>query len=157
MTIAANDTIYKGDSQAQVDDGSTSTIVNNAYSVLADISAWTNTLDLPFADFVLKCQFDTTMPTVGIIDLYGRPMNLQSTNDPNEPDDNFPFKSLGAFPIDFGVANDVDFYTFLEDVKLPYFQTAQIWEFYLKNNGSGQTIGASWGLWITAHTFGPKA
>ncbi len=157
MTILADDTLPKFGAQDSLDDGSTIAIADNTFSVLADIAPWTNDEDAPFANFVLKCQFDTTPPTEGAIDLYARPMNLESTSDPETPDDNFKHEHIDSFPIDFGVAADVDFYTFIVGAMLPLFQSSQILEFYLKNNNTGQTIGAEWRLWISPYTYGPKA
>jgi len=157
MTIGTNDTKPKFGTQDSIDDGSTSTIANDAYSVAGDITEWTNDEDAPFANFILKCQFDTTMPTVGVIDLYARPTNIEGVNEAEVPDDNHPFIYIDSFPIDFGVANDVDFYTTIVGAVLPNFKTSQTYEFYLKNNASAQTMGVSWALWINPYTWGPSA
>ena len=158
MTIGTNDSIPKFGTQDQVDDGTTSTIANNAFSVAADITTWTNDEDAPFAKFILECQFDTTMPTVGIIDLFGRPLDIQSTNEPGEPDANHELTWIGAFPIDFGVAADTNFFTHCSvDLTELLFQTSQTIDFYLRNNATGQTIGVDWNLWIQPWAWGPKA
>jgi hypothetical protein len=106
---------------------------------------------------VLKCQFDTTMPTVGSIGLYARPINIEGTNDAPVPDANFENYLVGVFPIDFGVAADVDFYTAIPVFQVPQMKASQEIEFYIKNEGTAQTIGASWNLWITPITDGPHA
>ena len=117
MAIGTNDTIQKWGTQDQIDDGSTATVASGAFSEAS--SSWTNDDDAPFAQFVLECQFDTTMPTVGSIDLYARPLNVQSTNDPGAPDtSNYNF-FIGTFPIDFGVSNDVNFFTVIPKAELP--------------------------------------
>lgn len=157
MAIGTNDTKPKFGTQDSIDDGSTSTITNNSFSVAADITAWTNDEDASFASFVLKCQFDTTMPTVGSIALFARLLNIDSTNEPGVPDANYQFVYIGTFPIDFGVANDVDFYTTIENVPLPFFKTSQEYEFYIQNVATAQTMGASWTLKISPYTFGPSA
>lgn len=157
MTIGTDSLIDFFGTQDQVDDGSTSTIATTAFSVAADISAWTNDDDAPFANFVLENQFDTTMPTAGTIDLYARVLNLQSTNDPGTPDANNLTYFLGTFPIDFGVANDVNYFSYIYGARLPNNITSQIYEFYLHNNATGQTIGIDWNLWITPTTVGPHA
>jgi len=155
MAIDGEDFIGKFGTQDQLDDGTTSTIADDAFSVAADISAWTNDDDAPYAAFVLECQFDTTMPTVGSIDLYARPLNVQSTNEPGLPDANHKSVYLGSFPIDFGVANDTNFFTLIPFANLPNFQTSQQFEFYLHNNNTGQTIGVDWNLWVTPLALGP--
>lgn len=155
MTIGANARITFWGTQDQIDDGTTAAVANNAFSE-ASIS-WTNDDDAPNAQFVLECQFDTTMPTVGTIDLFCRPLNIQSTNDPGVPDANNENTYLGSFPIDFGVAADTNFFAYIPFFELPGFQTSQIYEFYFRNNNTGQTIGSDWNLWITPLTDGPHA
>jgi hypothetical protein len=157
MAIGTNDTLPKFGTQDQVDDGSTSTIANNAYSVAADISEWTNTEDAPFANFILECQFDTTMPTAGAIDLFARVKDIQGGNEPGVPSDSHRKIWLGTFAIDFLVSADTNFFTTIEHAKLPLFYTSQKIDFYLKNNGTGQTMGQDWNLWINPYTYGPSA
>ena len=155
MAIAADALIDFFGTQDQIDDGTTGTVADDAYSEAS--SAWTNDDDAPFASFVLELQFDTTMPTAGVLDLYARVLNIQSTNDPGIPDANYKVEFLGSFKIDFGVANDVNFFTLLYGARLPNVQTSQIYEFYFHNNGTGQTVGVDWNLWVTPHTIGPHA
>ena len=157
MTIGTDSVIDFFGTQDAVDDGTTSTIATTAFSVAADISAWTNDDDAPLANFVLECQFDTTFPTVGTIDLYARPMNLQSTSDPGAPDASNLNNYLGHFPIDFGIAADTNYFSYLYGAQLPNNITSQIYEFYLHNNATGQTMGVDWNLWITPFTRGPHA
>ncbi len=157
MAIATNDVIVKWGTQDQVDDGTTSTIADGAYSVAADITTWTNDDDAPLGQAVLECQFDTTMPTVGNIGLYARCLNVTGTSDPEIPSDNFPAVFVGSFLIPFGVANDVNFFTIIPMFQMPGFLTSQTIDWYLKNNGTGQVIGIDWNLWITPLTQGPKA
>lgn len=157
MPIGTDSVILFYGTQDQVDDGSTSTIANDAFSVAADISTWTNDDDAPLAQAVLECQFDSTMPTKGSIGLYARLLNVQSTNDPGVPDANFPHVFCGTFPIDYGVAADTNFFTVIPMFQLPGFQTSQQIDWYLKNQNTSQTIGIDWNLWITPLTHGPHA
>jgi len=39
----------------------------------------------------------------------------------------------------------------------PGTQTSQIYRFFIKNDGTAQTIGTSWNLWVTPVTQGPHA
>lgn len=157
MAIETNDAIVKFGTQDQVD-STAGTVATGAFSVAGDVdSTWTNSEEAPLGSAILKCQFDTTMPTVGSIGLYARLLNVQSTNDINEPDANFEQIFVGSFPIDFGVANDVDFYTVIETFNMPAAGPAQAIEWYIKNEGTAQTIGTSWNLWITPKTEGPAA
>lgn len=156
MAIAENDAIWKFGTQDQVDDGTTSTISNDAFSVAADVdSAWANDDDAPYGSAVLECQFDTTMPTVGSIGLYARLLNVQSTNDENETDGSFAPHFVGVFQIDFGVANDTNFFTVIDLFQMPQAGAGQVIEWYIKNDGTGQTIGVDWNLWITPKSLGP--
>lgn len=157
MAISTNDAILKFGTQDEVTSGTPATIADGAYGK-ADQGAsvsWTNTDDSPYGSAVLKCQFDTTMPTAGSIRLLAHLLNVQSTNDLNAPDANFPFIPIGTFPIDFGVANDVNFYTAIPFFQMPSMYTASAIDWYLHNNGTSQTIGVSWQLWITPTAFGP--
>ena len=157
MTIGTNDTKPKFGTQDQIDDGSTATVANNAYSVAADISPWTNDEDAPFANFILECQFDTAQPTTGVIDLIAHVKDIQGTDEPEVPSDDYPFIYLGSFPIDYGVTFDNNFFTTIEGAKLPLFKSSQIIDFYLKNNATGQVMGIDWNLWIVPYTYGPSA
>ncbi len=159
MAIGTNDAIFKFGTQDEVTSGTPATIANNSFGK-ADQGAtvnWTNDDDAPLGAAVLKCQFDTTMPTLGSIGLYANLLNVQSTNDLNVPDANFEHIFVGSFPIDFGVAADVDFYTAIPLFQMPCIGTSQAIDWYLKNDNTGQTIGVSWQLWITPITEGPHA
>ena len=158
MAIGTDDGIWKFGTQDQVDDGSTSTVANDTFSVAADVdSAWANDDDAPHGSAVLECQFDTTMPTVGSIGLYARLMNVRSTDDENETDASFAPHYVGTFPIDFGVANDTNFFSVIENFSMPQAGSGQVIEWYIKNEGTAQTIGVDWNLWITPKAIGPHA
>ena len=159
MAIGTNDNIDKFGTQDVVDDTSTSLITNTSFSVAADIATWTNDDDAPLANFVLECQFDTTAPTddVGSIDLYARVLNIQSTNDPGEPSATNKNYYLGHFPIDWTIANDVNYFSYIYGARLPNTQTSQQYDFYIHNNATGQQIGVDWNMWITPLTEGPSA
>ena len=160
MAIGTNDGIFKFGTQDEVTSGTPATIATNVFGK-ADQGAsvnWTNDDDAPLGSAVLKVQFDTTMPTVGSIGLYAHVLNIQSTNDPGVPDGSNDIAGfVGSFPIDFGVANDVDFYTYIENFQMPALGAAQAIDWYLFNNATGQTIGVSWQLWITPKALGPAA
>lgn len=159
MAIGTDDGIWKFGTQDEVTSGTPATIANNAYGK-ADQGAsvnWTNSEDATDASAVLKCQFDTTMPTVGNIGLYARLLNVQSTNDAGVPDANNIVKFVGSFTIDFGVSNDTDFYTVIDSFLMPIVTTSQAIDWYLKNSGTSQTLGVSWQLWIGPRALGPGA
>lgn len=159
MAIATNDAILKFGTPDEVTSGTPATIATDTFGKADQAAsvAWTNDDDAPLAAAVLKVQFDTTMPTVGTIGLYAHVLNIEGTNDPGVPDASNEQTFVGSFLIDFGVANDVDFYTYIELFRLPGIGTAQAIDWYLKNEGTAQTIGVSWQLWITPITEGPAA
>lgn len=159
MTIGTNDAILKFGTQDEVTSGTPATIADNAFGK-ADHGAsvnWTNDDDAPFGNAVLKCQFDTTFPTVGTIALMAHLLDVQSTSDTGAPDANKIHIRCGEFPIDFGIAADTDLYTVIELFKIPMINTNQRIDWYLYNVATGQTIGVSWQLWITPVTQGPHA
>ncbi len=160
MAIGTDDGIWTFGTQDEVTSGTPATISDNGYGK-ADQGAsvnWTNDDDAPFGSAVLKLQFDTTFPTVGSVDLYAHVLNIQSTNDPGVPDaSNDVLGFVGSFPIDFGIAADVDFYTFIENFAMPAVGAAQAIDWYLLNNATGQTIGVSWQLWVRPKALGPHA
>lgn len=157
MAIGTNDSILKFGTQDEVTVAAPGTVANGAFSASSDIVAWTNDDDAPRASAVLKCQFDTTMPTVGSIPLFARPINIQGTNDAPQPDANFQNYLVGIFPIDFGVAADTDFWTAIPEFQIPQMKASQEIEFYIKNEGTSQTIGTGWDLFITPIADGPRA
>ncbi len=159
MTISTNDAILKHGTQDEVTSGTPATIASDAFGK-ADQGAsvnWTNDDDAPLGAAVLKVQFDTSFPTVGTIGLHAHVLNIEGTNDPGVPSANNPQTFVGSFLIDFDIAADTDFYTYIELFRLPGIGSAQAIDWYLKNEGTGQTIGVSWQLWITPITEGPKA
>lgn len=132
--------------------GSTSSVADAAFSVAGDISAWTNDDDAPAASVILSCAFATAPDAYSTVSLYGRLINIQSTNDQDTPDANYQHTFLGVFPL-----NNVTTTQYIAvDVALPNTKTSQEYEFYIENNG-GQTMSAGWNLYVTPKTIGPHA
>ena len=156
MTIGTDALIKFSGTQDQVDSSSGS-VANDAFSVAGDVSDWTNDDDSPGAFFTLRAQF-ATMPTVGSISLHCAVLNIQSTNDESDVDSSNDGHFLGEFKIDFGIGNATNFYAGLHVPELPPgIATSQIYRFFIKNNGTSQTVTAGWGLWVTPTTHGPHA
>ena len=156
MAIVTNDVILKFGTQDEVTTGTPATVSNDAFSVAGDVdSTWSNDDDAANGAAVLKLQFDTTAPTVGSVGLYARLLDIFGTNDGPIPDANFEHYLVGVFPLDFGVAIDVDYYTTIPFFQMPMVNAAQIIEWYIKNEGTAQTIGTDWKLYITPITDGP--
>lgn len=159
MAITTDDGILKFGTQDEVTSGTPATIASAAYGK-ADQGAsvnWTNDDDAEFAAAVLKCQFDTTMPSGGVLGLFAHLLNIQSTNDTGAPDANNIVEHVGNFTIDYGISADTDFYCAIPNFIIPMVGSAQAIDWYLKNDATGQTLGVSWQLWITPKTVGPHA
>lgn len=159
MAIGTDDSVIKFGTQDEVTSGTPATISSGNFGKAdqGDTVNWTNDDDARFASAVLKCQFDTTMPTTGSIELYAHCIDVQSTNDLPVPDSDYPHIYCGTLPIDFGVAADTDFYTGIHEFEIPMFETSQEIDWYIRNVGTSQTIGVSWQLWIGPKADGPHA
>ena len=152
MALATGSAIDAFDTQIEVTVASPSAITTGAFSVQADVNSWTNTDDAPLAHFLLICQL-ATMPDAGSsITLYARQLNIESTNDAPQPDTSYEHTRIADFPIDDGSSTATDMYLLVHGIKLPNIETAQGYEFYLKNN-STQTITSAWDLFITPASF----
>lgn len=130
----------------------TAAVSDAAFSGSNDTVTWTNDDDAPMASAVLSVTYATAADANSSIGLYARMLDIDSTNDQDKPDANYPHTFLGAFPL-----NDVTSAQYIAiDVSLPNTQTSQDYQFYIENNG-GQTISAGWTLKITPKTYGPHA
>ncbi|MCB1116825.1 MAG: hypothetical protein KDK71_10190 [Chlamydiia bacterium] len=149
MAITTNSAIEFFGTQDTIT-GSGGTVVNGAFGAAA--TTWTNDDDAPMASVILSASF-TTAPTANTsVNLYLRPLNIQSTNDGDVPDANFGHVYVGSFPL-----NDVTTQQYIAiDIRLPNTKTSQEYDFYIENNG-GQTIDYDWTLYITPKTIGPHA
>lgn len=155
MAISTNDLIPKFGTTDTIDDGSTSSIANAAFSVAADISAWTNDEDAPYARFILKCQWGTVTSVANkSIIVHARPINIDSTNDPVAPSAS-RVVPIAVFTV-YAAATTTDYYYESSLAELSVLKTSQEFEFYLENL-TGQTISANWVLKIVPVAFGPKA
>jgi hypothetical protein len=156
VAIGTNDLVEKFGTLTSVDDASTSSVANAAFSVAADISAWTNTDDVPQAMFVLKAQWATVTNVANkLVNIYARPINIQSTNDPVAPSANRLATCIGSFTV-YAASGSTDYFFESTRCDLPNLKSGQEYEFYIENQ-TGQTIAAGWALWIMPVTQGPKA
>lgn len=155
MAIGTDSLIDFFGTQDQIDDGTTSSIADNAFSA-PDTSTWTNDDDAPFAVFVLECQWGTQPTDGSVINIYGRKLNVQSTSDSPVPDAANLDQYVGSFTVDGTVAINTAAFLVTNWLVLPNHATSQQYDFYLENQ-SGQTISANWNLWITPVTKGPHA
>ena len=155
MAIATNDLIAKFGTLTSIDDGSTSSIASAAFSVAADVTAWTNSDDVPYARFILMCQWATVTSVANKpVIIHARPINIDSTADPVAPSAS-RLMQIGAFNV-YAASAITDYYFDSSLCELPLLKTGQEIEFYIENL-TGQTISAGWTLKIMPLSYGPKA
>lgn len=125
-------------------------IVNNAIGQANDASysIFTNGGGYPDGRFVISWA-QATAPTEGtVISLIARPINISSTNDAEAPETT-RYKWIGNFVVNNVTTTQYD-ELYAQD--LPWEA-----EYYLHNNGTGQTISAGWTLTVEPWTRAPAA
>ncbi len=131
---------------------SSAAVANDAFSIAGDLSTWPNDDDAPQASVVLLANFSVAPNANSSINLYLRPLNIQSTNDQDVPNVNFQHVFVGSFPL-----NDATTAQYINiQISLPNNQTSQDYEFYVENK-SGQSLPAGWDIFVTPKAIGPKA
>ena len=136
--------------------GTTKTLVSSGASLanntMSAASAATYDRDtdgggFPDADIVLAVAFGTA-PTVNTtIDLYARELDIDGTGDAVAPTTTYKRRYIGSFP----VFNQ----TAMQYIKISAFDVPKLAEYYIHNNGTGQTISAGWTLKITPRSYKP--
>lgn len=151
MTIGTDAAIEFFGAQVPLDDTTTAVAID-AFSISSDLLVWVNDDDAPQASVVLLADFSIAPNASSSINLYLRPLNIQSTNDQDVPNANFKHVFVGSFPL-----NDVTTAQYINiQISLPNNQTAQDYEFYVENK-SGQILPAGWDIFVTPKTIGPHA
>jgi hypothetical protein len=131
---------------------SSAAVANDAFSIASDLSTWTNDDDSPQASVIILANFSVAPTANSSLNLYLRPLDIQSTNDQDVPDANFQQTYVGSFPL-----NDVTTAQYINiQISLPNNQTSQGYEFYIENK-SGQSLPAGWDIYVTPKTLGPHA
>lgn len=131
---------------------SSAAVADAAFSIAGDLSTWTNDDDALSANLVLLANFSVAPDANSVINLYLRPLNIQSTNDATVPDANFQDVFAGSFPLnDSTVAQYVPLSI---DLFRTMYQTNQQYEFYVENK-SGQSLPAGWDLFPLPTAIGP--
>lgn len=134
-TLEANGASIANNALGQADDA--------GYAVVADGGGY------PDAEVVLTATF-ATAPTEGTtIALYARPLNADGTADTEAPETTRPTYPVGVF-----VVNNV---TAAQTMVLRARDLPLEADYYLHNNGTGQTISAGWVLKVKPMTRGPAA
>lgn len=152
MSIATGDLIDSFGTQDAVTTSGSSTSAD----AFTSAGQWTNDDDAPEAAALLIAQWATATSIAGkVIRLYGRPHNVQSTNDAPAPSATNPVIYLGSFVAPASTGS-TDFYMPLVSgrMRLPNQYSSQVWEFYIENK-TGQTISANWSLYVTPISRGP--
>lgn len=157
MAIGTDSTVDFFGTEDEVTVASPSAVNSDAFSVTGDVSDWTNDDDAPFAMFKLKMTAAglSAAPSAGeYVNLYARLLNIESTEDNPLPDANHLSNLLGSFIVD---AADADQVLILGPVRLPNYQTSQVYEFFIENKMTPNIGASGWELWVTPMTYGPHA
>lgn len=134
-TLEANGASIANNALAQADDASYDLIADGAY--------------FPDADFVLTGSF-ATAPTEGtVLALYARPLDVDDTADTEAPETTRPNAFIGSF-----VVNNV---TTVQTMTLRAYDLPTKADYYVHNNGTGQSLSAGWMLKVTPRTVAPAA
>ena len=146
----SNEAVVKPGTQKTLE-ASGAAIVNNALA-LADDASYSIATDgayYPDARFVLTGTFATAPTENTTLALYARPLNIDGTADADAPETTRPTQYIGLFAV-----NNV---TTAQSLVLMAQNVPWEADYYIHNNGTGQTLGAGWKLLVTPCTIGPAA
>lgn len=131
---------------------SSAAVADTAFSVAGDLSTWVNDDDAINASVVMLANFSVAPTANTSLNLYLRPLDVQSTNDQDVPDANFQHTYAGSFPL-----NDVTTAQYIAiEISLPNTKTSQNYEFYIENQ-SGQSLPAGWDIYVRPKSLAPHA
>ncbi len=134
-TLEASGAAIANNTLAQADDAS--------YSIATDGNYY------PDARFVLTGAFATAPTENTTLALYARPLNIDGTADADAPEITRPTQYIGVFAV-----NNV---TTSQSLALMAQNVPWEADYYIHNNGTGQTLSAGWDLLVTPCTIGPAA
>ena len=157
MAISTDSSIEFLGTQDKISATSTSAITNGSYSGSSDVISgnWTNDDDALYAKIIMEWQYASgTISSGARFTVFARLMNIQGTEDMNQPDANFEHYFLGNIPVDEGLGTSTNEFTRPIIVRLPNLVTSQVYQFYFKNV-TGVTVSAGWDAWITPSAAGP--
>lgn len=132
-TLEASGAAIVNNALAQADDASYSIATDGAY--------------YPDARFVLTGTFATAPTENTTLALYARPLNIDGTADADAPETTRPTQYIGGFLVN----NVTSAQSMVCDAQNVPWEA----EYYIHNNGTGQTLGAGWKLLVTPCTIGP--
>ncbi len=131
---------------------SSSAVADDAFSIAGDLSTWTNDDDAISANMVLLVNYSVAPDPNSVVNIYLRPLNIQSTNDATVPDANFQDVYVASAPLnDSTVAQYIPFSI---DLFRTMYQTSQDYEFYVENK-AGQSLPAGWDIFPLPTAIGP--
>ena len=134
-TLEANGASISNNALAQADDASYSIATDGAY--------------YPDADFVLTFTYGTAPTEGSVLALYARPLDVDGTADTEVPETTRPTVYIGSF-----VVNNV---TTTQTAWLRAYDVPTKADYYIHNNGTGQTVSVGWVLKVNPRTEGPAA
>lgn len=135
-------------------EGAGGSVANNALGMANDViyDLLVDGGGYPDGEFCLVCAF-ATAPTEGaVIALYAAPQDVGGpfgSEDTETPETTRPTYPVGVF-----VVNNV---TSQQVITLRAFDLPFKAQYYIHNNGTGQTISAGWYLSVSPFTKGPAA
>ena len=132
-TLEASGASIANNALAQADDAS--------YGIVADGDSY------PDARFVLTGTFSVAPTENTTLALYARPLNIDGTADADAPETTRPTQYIGVFVVN----NVTSAQSMVCDAKNVPWEA----DYYIHNNGTGQTLGAGWKLLVTPCTVGP--
>jgi hypothetical protein len=109
------------------------------YGIVADGASF------PDAKFVFSGAFATAPTENSVIGLYARPLNIDGTADTEVPEATRPTVFIGSFTM-----NNVTTTQYAELIARDVPWEA---EYYIHNNGTGQTLSAGWTLKVTPFSY----
>lgn len=131
-------------SGASITNGSVVQADDANYSLSSDAANW------PDAEFVLVCAFASSSSIEGKqVNLYARPLDVQSTNDTEVPEAGRPTHRVGSFTVN-GVTSTQ--YIVLDSL---YASDLPRSAAYYLHNETGQTISSGWALYVTPRNIIP--
>ena len=116
----------------------------------SDVTTWTNSENVREARLVIKLDFATNPVADEKCYFHMRRLNIQSTNDEEEPSANYD----GAFVGSVEVAASTSDQWFVIDIPLVNVVASQEYDLYMYNDTSANTT-ALWQVWIMDITTGP--
>lgn len=122
-------------------------IANNAISAAIGTYSSSDTNDYPDAEFVLKVAFGTAPTRAMTLELFVRPLNVVGTNDTVVPTASYQPHRVCSFVVENTTSTQ---YLYAVGYDLP-----KEGEFYLLNNGTGQTTSANAELYMTPRSYAP--